>query len=168
MGSRGWTPESSAVAVDDLRRDLGEQLALDDVGAGGEDRPGILNVPQSIAAGTFEGAGLHDGAQHGVDVGVGRRPAGGGSPPAPAGPRARRCSGSVMVPSRTSVPRTLAGDLLVAAAVEDVVEDLEGEADEAPVLADGAGRLSPAPESRAPSAQAAANRSAVLRSQRRT
>ncbi len=76
VGFTGWTPESSAVAVDHLRGHLGEQAALDGVGAGGEDRPGVLNVPQSVAAGTLERPGLGDGGQDGLDVGVGRaRPA---------------------------------------------------------------------------------------------
>src|SRR5665647_900224 len=57
LGFTSWTPDASAVAVDDLGCYLLEELALDDIGAATEDRAGLPNVPQSDAAGTPQGAG---------------------------------------------------------------------------------------------------------------
>ena len=60
----------SAVAVHHASGDLVEQLALDEVGAPSEDHSGLLNVPQSDGAGTFEGAAAPDRLKYQVDPGV--------------------------------------------------------------------------------------------------
>src|SRR5664280_2644468 len=66
LGFKDATPDVSAVPVHNASGDLVEQLALDEVGARIEDHAGLLNVPQSDGAGTFEGAALrHPSEDHG-------------------------------------------------------------------------------------------------------
>ena len=73
--------------------------------------------------------------------------------------------GSVTVPSSRSVPRCLPVRDGRAGDVEDVVEELEGEADPAPEARRGVGVARPA--SSAPRRHAASNSRAVFSSQRR-
>ena len=99
----------------------------------------LLNVPQSDGAGTLEGATAGDEAQRFVHLGGG----GLGAREQWSEPRLRL--ESVDDGERDGAvahigARPLAGRLLVAAAVEDVVEHLEGQADEAAVLGQRSGR----------------------------
>ena len=127
---------------------------------------GLLNVPQSVARGHARGPRCRPPR----DSTCRRRHRGAGLPG--SSPSPGRASSAKMSGKRDGAvahvgARPLAGGRLVAAEVEDVVEDLEGEADEAAVPAEAPITSSPAPESSAPSPQAARERSAVLRSQRR-
>ena len=107
LGFTGSTPDVSAVAVHDLRGDLGEQVALDEVRAGPEDPAGLLNVPQSDAAGTREGAARRDRLEDGRHVGGAQVLAREQRRPARDATSRAKISGSVTVPSRTSAPGRL-------------------------------------------------------------
>src|SRR5450756_2634419 len=69
LGFTGSTPDVSVVAVHDLRRDLSEQVTRDEVRTGLEDPAGFLNVPQSDAARTRQGAASGDRLEDGRHVG---------------------------------------------------------------------------------------------------
>src|SRR5450756_959969 len=142
LGFTGSTPDVSAVAVHDLRRHLRQELALDGVGAGLQDPAGLLNVPQSDAAGTRQGAACGDRLQDGRHVGGAlalTREQGGQLGMDLEGEDERQRDGAVADVGAGA----LAGAGLVAAAVEDVVEHLEGKTDETAVLGERGGRLLP-------------------------
>src|SRR5664279_4849629 len=70
LGFKDATPDVSAVAVHHASGDLVEQLAFHEVGARSEDHAGLLNVPQSDGAGTFEGTAPRHLSEDRVDVRV--------------------------------------------------------------------------------------------------
>src|SRR5450759_3518504 len=142
LGFTRSTPDVSVVAVHDLRRDLSEQVTLDEVRTGLEDPAGFLNVPQSDAARTRQGAASGDRLEDGRHV-VGAlaltREQGGQLGMDLEGEDQRQRDGAVADVGAGA----LAGAGLVAAAVEDVVEHLEGQTAEAAVLGERGGRLLP-------------------------